>query len=338
MAIIGIKGLRYGVEDVAIAAQFFTDFGLSLTKRDADRAVFLLADGSTVELLPLDHPSLPQGSLQGAGVREILWGIDTPTALARVVEQLSCDHTVTADDEGAHRFVPAFGIPMALAHWERRRVENAPDPLNAPDRINRLNTHRKWRKRAHPKVISHAVFRIADYGRATAFMHERLGFRISDVQQEFGIYLRADGSNNHHNCLLLNANAPLFRCDGRTAFDHVNFGVEDIDELMIGANYMARRGWGTSVVGLGRHRIDSALFYYLPCPAGGEVEYGADADYIDDSWVPRHFPIPLFGYAHFTHNIPDFMKEDPKWEFAYLKEETLTELLRGRASAKPSLM
>jgi hypothetical protein len=144
---------------------------------------------------------------------------------------------------------------------------------------------------------------------------------LSDIQEGFGIYLRADGSNHHHDFLLLNANAPLPGCDGKTRFDHANFGVEDIDELMIGANHMVRRGWEASRIGLGRHRIDSALFYYLPCPAGGEAEYGADADYIDDSWVPRHFTVPLFGYAHFTHNIPDFLKEPPEWEFAYVKDE-----------------
>jgi hypothetical protein len=86
---------------------------------------------------------------------------------------------------------------------------------------------------------------------------------------------------------------------------------------------MVRHGWTASEIGLGRHRIDSALFYYFPCPAGGEAEYGADADCIDESWVPRRFTVPLFAYSHFTHNIPPWLREPPEWEFSYLRDEEL---------------
>jgi hypothetical protein len=68
------------------------------------------------------------------------------------------------------------------------------------------------------------------------------------------------------------------------------------------------------------HRIDSALFYYLPCPAGGEAEYGADSDYLDDNWVPRDWINPLFGFASFTHNLPPFLSEEPDWNFRYITE------------------
>ena len=88
--------------------------------------------------------------------------------------------------------------------------------------------------------------------------------------------------------------------------------------MMVGANYMTRHGWAPSQQGLGRHRIDSALFYYMPSPAGGEAEYGADADYLDDSWVPREFIEPLFAYSHFVHNLPPFLAKNPEWKFTYL--------------------
>jgi catechol 2,3-dioxygenase-like lactoylglutathione lyase family enzyme len=162
------------------------------------------------------------------------------------------------------------------------------------------------------------VFAVPDFERGTAFMRERLGFRMSDEQVGFGHYLRADGTNNHHNLLLLNASAPLPGMDGKLRFHHANFAVEDLDEIMIGANHMERRGWEPSHFGLGRHRIDSALFYYLPCPAGGEAEYGADADFVDDSWVPRRWPEPLFAYAHFVHNLPPFLRNPPAWRIEYM--------------------
>ena len=319
MAINGIKSLRYGVEDVILCTRFFTDFGLALMRSGVEQASFSLPDGSRVELARLDASSLPKGALTGCGVRQVVWGVDTREALDMLVAGLSVDHDI-AEVDGEFWFTPFFGVPMALALWQPRRVVSAPDPLNAPGYVNRLNTHRKWRRVARPRLINHVVFQTPDYGAAADFMRARLGFRLSDIQEGFGTYLRADGTNNHHSVLLLNAHAHLPGCDGQVRFDHANFGLEDIDELMVGVNAMARKGWPLSEIGLGRHRIDSGLFYYFPCPAGGEAEYGTDADYIDDSWVPRNFTVPLFGYAHFTHNIPPFLQEPPEWEFSYVAE------------------
>jgi len=88
------------------------------------------------------------------------------------------------------------------------------------------------------------------------------------------------GANDHHNIYWLRADLPFPGLDGKTRFNHVNYGVEDLDEVMVGANYMERRGWQKSVWGLGRHRIASSIFMYLPCPAGGDAEYGTDSDAI----------------------------------------------------------
>jgi len=122
------------------------------------------------------------------------------------------------------------------------------------------------------------VFQVPDYEKSWAFYRDRLGFRLSDIQKTFGIFGRAPGAVDHHNIYFLNANLPFPGMDGRCRFDHVNYGVEGLDEIMVGANHMTRCGWEPSHLGLGRHRVDSALFYYMPCPAGGEAEYGADAD------------------------------------------------------------
>ena len=175
------------------------------------------------------------------------------------------------------------------------------------------------------------VFAVPDFERGYRFMVERLGFRLTDEQVGFGMYLRADGTNDHHNLLLLNAHAPLPDMDGALRFHHANLAVEDLDELMVGANHMSRRGWEASHFGLGRHRIDSALFYYLPCPAGGEAEYGADSDCVDDAWVPRRWPEPLFAYAHFVHNLPPFLHHPPDWRIEYMTQDAeLVDASAGR--------
>jgi hypothetical protein len=164
------------------------------------------------------------------------------------------------------------------------------------------------------------VFSVQNFEATFKFFAERLDFRISDYQPTFGIYARCDGAHNHHNLFLLNAHLHAPGMDGQTRFHHANFGVEDIDEIMVGANYMVRKGWDASHLGMGRHRTDSALFYYLPCPAGGEAEYGADGDYVDDAWVPRYWTNPVFGYIHYVHNLPPFLMEEPAWDVRELAD------------------
>lgn len=320
MAIIGIESLVYAAPDPEQTARFFDDFGLRRDPGVGGAAGYRLPEGSRVEVRDQDDPSLPASSLAGPGVREVIWGVDTPQALERLAADLSRDHDLDRDDRGVIRFTPAFGVPMGLKVFSRTPVVCAPEPGNAPGHLVRLNQHRRWRQRALPKGIAHVVFAIPDHAAGASFMRERLGFRLTDEQVGFGLYLRADGSTNHHNLLLLNASAPLPDMDGLARFHHANFVVEDLDEIMVGANHMSRRGWEPSHFGLGRHRIDSALFYYLPCPGGGEAEYGADSDCVDDAWVPRRWPAPLFAYAHFVHDLPPFLREPPPWTVEYMTD------------------
>lgn len=314
----GIASLVYGVPDVAESLRFFADFGLRLEASGQTEARFRLPEGSSVVIREHDDPSLPDSEMEGFGVRQVIWGVDDQTMLDRIADDLDRDCAVERADDGTVYFRTDFGLTMGLRVYVKRPLLYAPEPANAPGRIVRLNQHRRWRERAYPKAINHVVFAVPDFDRGTAFMRERLGFRLSDEQVGFGRYLRASGTNSHHSFLLLNASAPLPDMDGKLRFHHANFVVEDLDEMMVGANHMERRGWEPSHFGLGRHRIDSALFYYLPCPAGGEAEYGADSDAVDDSWVPREWPVPLFAYAHFVHNLPPFLRTPPEWKVNYL--------------------
>ena len=91
---------------------------------------------------------------------------------------------------------------------------------------------------------------------------------------------------------------------------------KDIDELMAGANRMERRGWESNL-GVGRHRISSALFYYVECPGGGAVEYGCDTDVVDDDWTPRVFE-PSFGFLTWTGRVPPFLPQEAAWDMEYI--------------------
>ena len=320
MAIVGIASLLYGVEDVKRSTRFFTDFGLPIEVELDAESRFRLDEGSTIVIRKLDDPSIPRSVVVGDGVREVVWGVDTPDSLSAFVADLRRDREVNIDDDGTAHFLTDCGLAMALRVFHKTRILSAPDAVNSPGNINRFNQHRKWRRRARPKTIQHVVFAVKDFEQSFFFMRDRLGFRLSDYQRTYGIYMRAEGANNHHNIFFLNANLPFPEFDGEVRFHHANYGVEDIDEIMVGANHMERQGWERSHLGLGRHRVDSALFFYLPCPAGGEAEYGTDGDFVDDTWVPRDWFVPSFGYISFVHNLPDFLIDPPEWEVRYFDE------------------
>ncbi|CAH0156928.1 VOC family protein [Pseudomonas brassicacearum] len=318
MAIVGIESLVYGVDDVTLCTRYLTDFGLTLIRSDETEAVFELVEGSKVYVRCINDPRIPRSKQVGIGVREVIWGVDTAQALEALVENLGQDREVAIDSEGTARFTTDGGLSFGLRQFTKKPLIGALVPTNAPGLVRRLNTPRPWKTRTVPKTINHVVFAVPDFLKETAFFRERLGFKLSDYQHHVGVYLRADGTNNHHSLLAINASAPLPGMDGQTRFHHANFGVADVDELMIGVNNMARAGWPKSHFGLGRHRVDSALFYYLPCPAGGEIEYGTDSDYVDDTWVPREWPVPLFAYSHWVQDIPPFLEQAPDWEVRYL--------------------
>ncbi len=330
MAIIGIETVHYCVEDVSLCVRFFDDFGLPLEEEGAGRAFFLLPDNSKVTLRSLDDAPVLGSRIVGPGVHETIWGVDTQAALDKLVAGLSTDREVRRDADGTAHFVCDDGLAMGLRVWsDKRSVATATDPVNSPGNIQRLNAHRRWIARARPRNIQHVVFMTPDPEASFAFVRDRLNFRMSDHQRMFGIFARADGTTDHHNIYFLNARAPFPGADGNVRFHHTNFGVTDLDEIMIGKNYMERRGWPRSVWGLGRHRIASALFLYLSAPTGGEAEYGADSDAIDDNWIPRTWE-PLFGFGNWVHDMPEFWSQGADWDVGFVAS-----LAPGRGSILP---
>ena len=312
MAILGIESVIFGVEDLERCTRFWDDFGLVTVARTADESVFEVASGSKVVVRRKDDRRLPRAYYEGSGVRETIWGVDTPEALEKLVAGLSRDRDVRRDADGTAYFQADDGMPLGLRVWQKRPVVSVPDRVNSPGRIERLNQNRQWRTRARPKTINHVVFFAADYVRSFEFFRDRLGFRYSDHSRGVGVFARADGTNEHHSIFWVNCKLPVAP-GNKPGYMHMAFGVDDIDELMLGANIMERRGWQNtshnSSGGLSRHRISSALYYYVDCPAGGEAEYHADTDYLDDNWVPRSWDFK-FGSLLWAHRVPAIFQTD----------------------------
>lgn len=335
MAILGVESVVFGVDDLDTCARFWSDFGLKRLPSDGQGATFEVESGSRVSVLPDDDPRLPPRSFSGNGVRLTMWGVDTQANLDLIAAGLEERVPVTRDAAGAVFFRAPDGQHLGLRVWNKRAVVSRPDPVNAPDNIQRLNKHRQWRRKAIPKTINHVVFFSPHYVESFEFYRDYLGFRYTDHSKGVGIFARADGTYEHHSIFWVNSDLP-FAPDGH-GFMHIAFGMDDIDEVMLGANIMEAKGWKNESVnssgGISRHRISSAIYYYVDNPNGGEAEYHADTDYLDDNWVPRAWDFK-FGSLLWAQNTPPIFRGDHiPWDMTFDQDERSFEPYRkGRAN------
>ena len=109
-----------------------------------------------------------------------------------------------------------------------------------PGRSARWNRHRTWYDKATPQLIYHVVFGCSDLDKPVGFYRDRLKFRITDVARDRGVFFRAQGRSDHHNI--------FWARTGKAKFLHISFGVENLDELLAGANDMQRKGWRSGLV------------------------------------------------------------------------------------------
>jgi catechol 2,3-dioxygenase-like lactoylglutathione lyase family enzyme len=164
------------------------------------------------------------------------------------------------------------------------------------------------------------VFFSPDYVASAEFYMNRLGFRYTDHSKGTGIFMRANGTNEHHSIFWVNSDLPI--APDHFRFMHIAFGCDDIDEVMLGANIMEHRGWKNTTMntsgGISRHRISSAIYYYCEIPGeAGEAEYHADTDYLNDDWLPRAWDFK-FGSLLWAHNAPPiFRGDDIPWDMTF---------------------
>lgn len=323
MSILGVESVVFGVDDLETCSRFWEDFGLNSVSRDATESVFDMPSGSRVIVRMRGDTRLPPENFASPGVKLTVWGVDTQANLDRMAKRLEEVVEVTRDADGAAYFQAPDGQHLGLSVWTKRPVVSETSPVNTPSSYPRFNQHRIWRRKAIPKTINHVVFFSPDYVGSFEFYRDYLDFRYSDHSKGVGIFARADGTFEHHSIFWVNCDLP-FAPDGH-AFMHIAFGMDDIDEVMLGANIMEARGWKNTSTnssgGISRHRISSAIYYYCDNPGGGEAEYHADTDYLDDNWVPRAWDFK-FGSLLWSHNAPAiFRGDDIPWDMSFDADE-----------------
>ena len=132
-----------------------------------------------------------------------------------------------------------------------------------------------------PRRLSHVLLFTADLERAIQFYQQVLGLRLTDRGGDAIAFMHGIHGSDHHMLALAQSSAP--------GFHHASWGVDSINDVGLGANQMADRGYGEGW-GLLRHVLGSNYSHYVRDPWGSYFEYSCDIDYIPASvdWQACH--------------------------------------------------
>ncbi len=305
MPITRVESLIYGVADMAAGIRYYEDWGLEPVERSERGALFKTLAGQTIRLRPIDDASLPPApDGDRSTVRHTVWGVETDDDLGAIGAELSTDREVARAADGSLSAVDESGFSIGFAVSQPADVDVQPPAVNLNENSHRLNAVVEPIPRAKPLRLGHVVYYIAHEGadRAVSFYLDRLGFRLSDSTIGRGDFMRCAGSRDHHNLFLL-------RRDGSPAFNHAAFEVRNFDEIMMGGACMKAHGWQPDTTP-GRHILGSNLYWYFRNPSGGNTEYFADMDCMDDDWEPRIWQTSP-GFSLWSIDDPDQPQTPP---------------------------
>jgi catechol 2,3-dioxygenase-like lactoylglutathione lyase family enzyme len=287
LKIIGPDALVFGVDDVGACGRYLTDYGLRPVGVDAAEGRFEALDGTCVIVKHRDDTTLPPSLGTASMLRKTLYGVQDRATLASIGAELAKDRAVrelsdrsieTHDDMG---FAIGFQVTMRRPLQLPAEAINAPGaPVQRPANVVAVDEGAVIR----PRTLSHVVYFVPDIAKAEAFYVQRLGFKCTDRFVGAGPFLRPAANPEHHTLFLIQTPPFMKGCE------HFTFHLGGPTELMQAGTRFANKGY-QSFWGPGRHRFGSNWFWYFNSPLGCHVEYDADMDLHDESWIPRELPL-----------------------------------------------
>jgi catechol 2,3-dioxygenase-like lactoylglutathione lyase family enzyme len=280
MSIVGLDEATLTAESVDEARRYLLDFGLVEAPSDGGYPLFLAQDNTGIRVAPVDAADLRPPVASGPNVREIVWGVKDAAAFDQLAQDLSRDREVRKDGD-LLRTTDIDGNPLAFRVTRRKPLPANPSLVNVagmpPQRP--VNSVQDFTSQIRPLTFSHLVLYTPDLERILDDYTNRLGFRITDRFTGAGAFMRAPGHAEHHQLFFI-------RDDSKRGLNHLAFHVRDHTAMMLAGKAFADKGW-TPAWGPGRHIFGGNCFWYFKSPFGGNVEYDADMDVVDDQWVPR---------------------------------------------------
>ncbi len=279
MNIIGPDSLVFGVDDVDACGTYFEDYGLS----NAGDGVFEALDGTSVVIKSSDDASLPAPLETGSMLRKTIYGVADQATLDAIAAELVNDREVKTLDDGSLESIDDLGFVIGFRLTVRKPISLPGEVVNSPGApIQRpMNVVAADPDAAPmPRSLSHVVYFVPDAEKFESFYADRLGFVTTDRFTGVGPFMRPAGTQDHHTLFCIQTPPFMQGCE------HFTFHMGGPTELIQAGKRFADKGYET-FWGPGRHIFGSNWFWYFNSPLGCHVEYDADMDLHDDSWVAR---------------------------------------------------
>lgn len=266
--ISSLRSVEMGLPDMAAAEKFFTEtWHLDVVLRDAG-IVYLRGTGADHHLLALRHSDIP--ALHAITLKATSsMALDTIEGLvvANGGRVLQAKHTVRDASGGeAITIVDPQGRVLQIVHGDVSHANCEPElPANADKPIR----------------LAHAVLNSIDVAAAMPFYENVLGFKLSD-RTKIMAFIRIPqgeavrGFGDHHSIALADSD--------NNCLNHIAFVMPTLESVMRGGGRMRDAGYDIEW-GPGRHGPGDNAFNYFVGPAGFVIEYTAEVEQIDDSYV-----------------------------------------------------
>jgi len=266
--------------DLDQAEEFLTDFGFKRAARTKDKLFMRGTD-------PVHHihvTELGPSKFIGFG-----YAVASEDDLKKAAKAPGSSGIETLDEPGGGkrvRLTDPNGYQIELIHG----LESVP---KLPVLKNVINWGEEKNRRAgglcrvpktpsQVKRIGHGVLMSTDIGKTLKWYREVIGLLQSDdvyagdkanIIGSFNRLDRGDDFVDHH----------AFFCIAgpKTGLNHLSFEVRDVDDVMIGHEYLAGKKKYKHVWGIGRHILGSQIYDYWSDPWGRVHEHWTDTDVLN---------------------------------------------------------
>lgn len=300
MKIIGPDALVFGVPNFHECCTFLKDYGLTETLLDETQAIYSALDGTSVHLFHEDYSLLPPALKSGSFLRKQVYGVEEAYDLELIEAEISKDRVVRKNIDGSIEFNDDSGFALKFQISQRVTLDLPHEKVNSPGAVPQRKPNELGLNKVinvNPRTLSHIVLFVPNGEQASKFYCDRLGFRTTDILEGVGPFLRPSANDDHHSLFLIQTPEHM------QGIEHFAFHLAGPTEVMLAGTRFLEAGY-TPFWGPGRHNFGSNWFWYFNSPLGCHIEYDADMDKHDDSWIPRSVPFSaeasqrfLFKYA-----------------------------------------
>ncbi len=289
--------------DLDMAEAFLLDFGMVRAARTRD-ALYMRGTDPTHHL-HVTHRGEPKfiGFAFYAGDEGDLDRLARVEGASKVesIDEPGGGRRVRLRDPHGFQIEVVHGIEAPAALPVRHNVANwGTEKLRRAGELTRLPAGPSQVKR-----MGHAVIAATDLGKTLVWYRETLGLLCSDdiwsgdksnLVSSFNRCDRGENYVDHH---------VFFTMKGPQAgLNHFSYEVRDFDDVMMGHEYLAKRGKYRHMWGIGRHRVGSQVFDYWCDPWGRVHEHWTDSDVLNAHAPPGLVEAGVGTYAQWGESMP----------------------------------